>query len=152
FDPAVSAGNGRSCASCHVPALAFTDGLERASLLAGHDRSRGRNTPTLFNVGLQPRLFMDQRVRTLEDQATDVIGSAAEMGSALTKAADSLSRVSRYAERFQKVVPARNATAAVRLAIAAYVRSLTSLNSRFDQAIRGDLDQLTPEERLGFNV
>lgn len=152
FDPAVSAGKGRSCASCHVPALAFTDGQTRPSLLAGHDRARARNTPTLVNAGLQPRVFMDQRVRTLEDQATDVIGSAAEMGSALKTAADSLARVSKYAERFRAVVPSRSATAAVRLAIAAYVRSLTSLDSRFDRAVRGDLNQLSREERLGFNL
>jgi cytochrome c peroxidase len=152
FEPALSGTGGRSCASCHLPERAFTEDRPRTALLSGHDSRKARNTPTLINSGLQPRLFWDQRVRTLEDQATDVIGSAAEMGSSLSGAADRLAAHPRYADRIRTVVPSRNSTAVVRLAIAAYVRSLTALNSRFDQALRGNVAHVTAQERDGFNL
>jgi cytochrome c peroxidase len=137
FDPRLSPSGTRSCASCHPSDHAFMDGLPRAALLAGHvARGGGRNTPTLLNAALQPTLFDDGRVRTLEDQATDVLGSAAEMGGSLDRAASAL-----------HMQPGR-----IRLALASYVRSLVALNSRFDRAVRGDTTALTAQERNGFNL
>jgi cytochrome c peroxidase len=91
----------------------------RATLLAGHVvRGGGRNTPTLVNAALQPRSFDDGRVRTLEDQATDVLGSAAEMG------ARSISRRERSAwDAIQCVSRSPRMCG-----------SLVALNSRFDRA------------------
>lgn len=40
----------------------------------------------------------------------------------------------------------------VRVAIAAYERSLVALNSPFDRAVRGDSDAMSPEARRGFTV
>jgi cytochrome c peroxidase len=40
----------------------------------------------------------------------------------------------------------------VRVALAAYVRSLTALDSRFDRAARGDTAALSAAERAGFTV
>ena len=40
----------------------------------------------------------------------------------------------------------------LRVALAAYVRSLTALDSRFDRAVQGDGSALSPAERAGFNV
>jgi len=137
FDARLSPSGTRSCGSCHLADRAFTDGRTRATLLAGHvARGGGRNTPTLVNAALQPTLFDDGRVRTLEDQATDVLGSAAEMGGSLELAA--------------RAVGVRRDS--VRFALAAYVRSLVALNSRFDRAVRGDVSLLSEAERAGFNV
>jgi cytochrome c peroxidase len=157
FDPSLSRSGRRSCATCHLPARAFTDGRARATLLTGgHGGRRARNTPTLIDAALQPSLFADGRVRTLEDQATDVIGSAAEMGGSLAVAGAALVRRPVYRRRFAAVVsgPLDSASAArtIRLALAAYVRSLVRLDSRFDRAARGVLDLLTSEERRGFDL
>ncbi len=158
FDPALSPSGTRSCGTCHLPERAFTDGRARPHLLdRGHpSRSAPRNTPTLINAGLQPTLFADNRVRTLEDQATDVLGSTSEMGGSLQIAASVIGKKPAYVERFVSAFGMSRDTAVsprtLRLAIAAYVRSLTAMNSRFDRAARGDSTAMTAEERQGFNV
>lgn len=156
FDTRLSPSGERSCATCHDPALAFTDGRPRALLLPGHVRSRSRNTPTLWNAAFQPSLFADNRVRTLEDQAADVVGSSAEMGGSLGAAAARLERDSVLVRRFARSFGAAPDTAlsprTLRLALAAYVRSLTALNSRFDRAVRGDTSAMTEDEREGFEL
>lgn len=157
FDPSLSPAGTRSCASCHVPARAFTDGRARARLLPAHRvGSRSRNTPTLINAALQPVLFADERVRTLEDQATDVLGSASEMGGSLPAATEAVRRRPGYADRFADVfggTPDRALTGrTLRLALAAYVRSLVALDSRFDRAVRADSMALSVEERRGLNL
>jgi cytochrome c peroxidase len=110
----------------------------------------------LLSAGLQPTLFADGRVRTLEDQATDVMGSASEMGGSLALAAEAVSRRPEYRARFGAafgVSPEHAVTSsALRLAIAAYVRSLTGLNAPFDRAVRGDRTALGAEARDGFNL
>ena len=157
FDNRLSPDGTRSCATCHVPEHAFTDGQPRAQLLPGHSaRGGGRNTPTLINAALQPSLFADARVRTLEDQATDVLGSRSEMGGSLQRAADTFRADTSYVSRFSAAFNVARDTAltprSLRLALAAYVRSLVALDSRFDRAIRGDSAALDARERLGFNV
>jgi cytochrome c peroxidase len=110
----------------------------------------------LINAGLQPTLFADGRVRTLEDQATDVMGSPSEMGGSLAQAAEAVSRRPEYRARFRATFGALPEPAVtprtLRVAVAAYVRSLTRLNSPFDRAVRGEHSALTPEERDGFNL
>ena len=156
-ETALSGSGARSCASCHLPARAFTDGRARAPLLALHGSERpSRNTPTLINAGLQPTLFADGRVRTLEDQATDVIGNPREMGGSLDGAAAVLRARPEYIARFALAFPSESGGAltgrTLRLALAAYVRSLVALGSRFDRAVRGDSVAMSREERRGFDL
>jgi cytochrome c peroxidase len=130
--------------------------MPRADLLHGQAGRRARNTPTLVNAAFQPTLFADGRVRTLEDQATDVLGSASEMGSSLTLATAAVRRVPRYRAGFAAVFGDEPDGAltqrTLRLALAAYVRSLTTLRSPFDRAVRGDTTAMSTEARAGFNV
>ena len=58
----LSAGKNRSCASCHQPELAFTDGLALNSSLSEKGRLLMRNTPSLYNTVFQPVQFADSRV------------------------------------------------------------------------------------------
>jgi cytochrome c peroxidase len=157
FDPSLSGTGTRACATCHLPERAFTDGRSRADLIPGHDRTgRARNTPTLINAAVQPSLFADSRVRTLEDQATDVIGSAGEMGGSLAAAGIALAQRVEYRKRFEAAVGAQidsaRAARAIRLSLAAYIRTLVRLDSRFDQAVRGEPRALTVDERRGFEL
>lgn len=158
FETALSGSGQRSCASCHLPSRAFTDGRARAGFIT-EARGRGRlsrNTPTLLNAALQPTLFADGRVRTLEDQATDVIGNPREMGGSLERAAAVLRTRPEYVRRFSRTFPGDDSASlsgrTLRLALAAYVRSLVALDSRFDRAVRGDSSAMTTEERSGFDL
>jgi len=153
-EPLLSGRGGRSCASCHVPSQAYTDGLRvNSSLLANVGLER--NTPTLLNAGLQPDQFYDGRVHFLEDQVHAVVSNKAEMGGQLSEAPAMLRKKGAYSKLFARAfatekqpVSERN----IRRAVAAYVRSLVRLNSRFDQYLRGDSTVLNSQEVLGFNL
>src|SRR5690606_6843810 len=72
FDHALSADNKRSCATCHHPQKAFTDGLTKSKPLI-ENAVIDRNAPTLIDVALQKAFFHDGRTYYLEQQAEDVI-------------------------------------------------------------------------------
>lgn len=151
FDPVLSGNGSRACATCHQPERAFTDGLPKSAALGGG--SVARNAPTLLNAGMQSAQFYDQRVAYLEDQATEVIANPAEMHGSLDAAAAILANNKDYAAKFDKAFPAKPITGlTIRMALAAYVRSLTRLNSRFDRFMRGEAVALSPAEQHGFNL
>lgn len=60
FDSRLSGNNSRSCASCHMPENAYTDGL---AFSQGYPSTKYfRNTPTLFNTVFAERLYRDGRM------------------------------------------------------------------------------------------
>lgn len=151
YDRALSANGRHSCASCHQPMRAFTDGLARANSVTG--KPLARNTPTLLNAALQNFQFYDMRSATLEDQARDVVENKDEMHGSFTAVVSRLKDIPAYREAFAQAFGADSLQAAdVQFALAAYVRSLVSLNSPFDRYMRGDSAQLTAEQVAGFNL
>lgn len=154
YDPVLSGTGARSCGSCHQPEKAFTDGMIKSASIDGKSHTK-RNTPTLLNAGLQPALFYDNRVAYLEDQATDVINNKDEMHGSLPIAISKLNKDITYAHMFKKAFP-KTAQAVneynLRNALGSYIRSLTSLNSPFDQYMRGNTNKLTSSEVNGFNL
>jgi len=151
FDPVLSGDGKRSCASCHQPQRAFTDALPRNRTLDGRQPIL-RNTPTLWNVGLQRALFADSRVTFLEDQATDVVTSVTEMHGSFENVVKKLAQLPEYRQPFAKAYGDGITSLNVRNAIASYERSLISLNSRFDRYVRGEQGSLNREEIQGFNL
>jgi cytochrome c peroxidase len=155
FEPALSGTGTRSCATCHQPNRAFADGLLRNTSLDGHGLLT-RNTPTLLNAALQPALFYDLRAVALEDQLQDVLHNSIEMKASLYGAVIQLDRDSSYrrlfAAAFPGSAPAMTDTFRIVSALAAYVRSLVRLDSRFDEFMRGDSTAMDAEERKGFNL
>ena len=95
FDPILSGNKERACASCHQPALAFTDGLTKS---VGFNRTgvAQRNSPTLLNVVFQKAFFYDGRALQLEQQLFDVVHNQTEMSGSLTDAAEKLKQSSEY--------------------------------------------------------
>jgi cytochrome c peroxidase len=160
-DPRLSGPGARGCAGCHVPALGFTDGLaKRASLSPVAPTVAGapppRRTPTLLNAALQPAFFDDERAQALEIQIGMVLSDANEMRSSLDTAVSRVGADSTYRAAFAAAfgVPSDRAVTplALRVALAAYVRSLVVLNAPFDRAVRGDSAAMSPEARRGFTV
>ncbi len=156
FDPVLSGGGERSCATCHQPERAFTDGRARSLPLDARGAATIRNAPTVVNAGLQGAAFADLRAAFLEDQVTDVVSSPAEMHGELDRAAAALRRSPEYAARFARAFGGDAAGAVsgagVRAAVAAYVRSLGALDSRFDRYVRGERAALSEPEKRGFNL
>ncbi|MEJ7736285.1 MAG: cytochrome c peroxidase [Chitinophagaceae bacterium] len=154
YDNILSGNNLVSCASCHKPEKAFTDGLTKSRALA----SRGfllRNTPTLINAGLQKAQFYDMRASFLEDQVKNVVENKDEIHGSLKDAAILLTEDLHYKALFQKAYPGSSGVISerqIQVALAGYIRSLTSFNSRFDLFMRGDTGKMNKEERDGFNM
>jgi cytochrome c peroxidase len=156
-DPVLSGSGGRSCASCHQPARAFTDGLALSATLSGG--TLRRNTPTILNAALQAGQFYDLRAPNLENQAIDVVGSRDEMHGSLEAAAGRLARQPRYAAQFRQAFPEAEAGAPlvspvrIQNALAAYERSLVRLNAPLDRYVRGEAGAtLSPAAQRGFNL
>ena len=156
FDPVLSGGGTRSCASCHHPDRAFTENRARTATIDSAGGAAARNTPTLINAGLQPALFADLRVRSLEDQVAVVVASRTEMRGNLDSAAARISSSAQRRRGFGEAFHAERNTVVtgkqIQAALAAYVRTLTAVDSRFDRAIRGDEAAMNGSERRGFNL
>lgn len=153
FDNALlSSNNTVSCATCHEPERAFTDGLEKSRSFGAMGFLK-RNTPTLLYAGLQMGQFYDMRAAFLEDQVKNVIDSKDEIHGSLPEAAKKLSADMGFLQRFQKAFNARDTITEVQIqiALAAYVRSLAPFASRFDRHMRGET-VLTRAEVSGFNL
>ncbi len=156
-DAQLSAGNNRSCATCHDPRRGFADGRRVPALIPTRDTQRPRrNTPSLYNAALQAAAFADSRVAFLEDQVTTVVNDPREMGGNLERTAAKLHGDASYRGAFAQAfgtMPARaEMSRAVRSALAAYMRSLVRLDSRFDRAMRGEESAMAVDERRGFNL
>ena len=154
-DPILSGNGKRSCQSCHQPGKAFTDGLVK-NIAIGSNKLIRRNTPTLINAALQPSQFDDLRVSTLEDQSFNVVNNKEEMHGSMKAAANKLWQNHTYRQLFSDAFPKKNRigidTLEIMNAIGSYVRSLVSLNSRFDEYMRGCKSAMNKEEIKGFNL
>ena len=153
FEPQLSSNNQRSCASCHQPGKAFTDGLKTSMALDGHS-SLPRNAPTLWNAALQRNLFVDGRSRTLEDQVLQVLNNALEMHGSAQTVSEKIITQPKYKDIYKRAYPdnAADKTAQnVCNAIACYERTLIALNSKFDKHMNGQ-PTLNKNEINGFNL
>ncbi len=154
-DPILSGVATRSCATCHKPENAFTDGMVKNIDVTGK-KFIARNTPTLLNAALQPAQFYDLRSSTLEDQAADVMQNRDEMHGDMQVSTQKLWKDVGYRNLFTTAFPVKNRTEIdtieVMNALACYVRSLTELNSRFDTYMQGNRQVLTLTEVNGFNL
>jgi cytochrome c peroxidase len=155
FDPVLSENTQRSCASCHKPELAFTDGLPKSISMDGKS-TVNRNAPSLINAAIQGRLFHDARTMNLENQADEVLGNPLEMHHDFSSSVGRLKRSPEYVRMFQEAFKGTPDSFisghSILLAIAEYERTLVSFNSRFDKSIRGEENTLTSNELNGFQL
>jgi cytochrome c peroxidase len=153
FDPRLSGGGTMSCASCHLPERAYSD---------GRPRSRGhgglpllRNAPALKNTGLDPHyqvgLFRDGRAASVEDVVKAVMQAPLEFGTTPAAVAAKLSSDEKYRGRFRELYGAEGATAATAAkALAAFVNSLTPTRlSPYDRVL-DDWNALDAAQKRGL--
>ena len=154
YDPILSGTKKRSCATCHQPEKAFTDGDITALSLDEKTRLT-RNTPTLWNTVFQTRQFFDSRTSVLENQLSEVVHNEAEMKGSLKESVEILKNDTKYSALFQKAYPDEKEFVSqynIANAISSYVRSLVAMNARFDQYMRGNSKALKIPEKNGFNL
>ena len=155
FDPALSKTNERACASCHQPSKGFTDGFPK-SIATGFEGTVERNSPTLLNAVYSDRFFYDLRSEVLELQLDHVITSHKEFRTNYLELFDKLKQSEDYMKMFKKAFPEMGnepvKKTSIAFSLAAYVKSLASFNSPFDQYIRGETDEIDPAVKNGFNL
>jgi len=130
YDASLSGTGTRSCASCHNPELAFTDGLAKHTDIHVPSKLVTRNVPTLLNAALQSNYFYDMRALTLEDQVRDVISNKQEMDGSINAVIKYVVADKSYQSLFAKAFSAKRekgiSSDQVTNALAAYIRSLTN--------------------------
>jgi cytochrome c peroxidase len=134
MDRRLSRDLSRSCASCHDPSRAFSGSQSVSVGVFG--RAGRRNAPALINRGYGRAFFWDGRETSLEAQVLAPIRDPNEMDMTLGEAS---MRVN---------LP----TSEIARALASFVRSILSGNSRFDRFVNGERDALSDAERRGLEL
>jgi len=153
FEPSLSADELTSCATCHVPQLAFTDGRRQPVGVFG--RSGERNVPTILNRVYGRRFFWDGRAATLEEQVADAMAGETDLGLPPADAASRLQRDDTYRVAFARAFGSDDRdTASItseRLiaALATFVRSQLSGGSDADRFEAGETTALDAAAREG---
>jgi cytochrome c peroxidase len=152
YDPILSHDNTMSCATCHQPEKAFTDGLTTS--ITNKEGSFGaRNTPTLINSIYTKGYFYDLREDDPSRQIVHVVKDKNEFNSDFMDIMDRLEMQESYKTAFHEVFPdAKVSKYAITAAITAYVASLSSYDTPFDQYMRGEIASIDPAVVRGFNL
>jgi cytochrome c peroxidase len=154
-DNRFSADGSISCASCHHPDKAFTDGLPVAKGTKGQTGTR--NAPTVVNAAFYETLFLDGRAKSLEDQALGPFINPIEHGLENHQAiVDVVQKDANYPQQFKKVfaIQANKITIDyVVKAVASYERTLISGDSPFDRYLFGrDHSALSSSAERGLGI
>ena len=150
-DMSLSKDNNRSCASCHVPEKAFTDGLAKSMSLQNSELPR--NTPSLNYASLQHGQFWDMRNEDLEGQSSEVITNKDEMHGDLEDIIGKIRKNPAYQKEFSKIYKTELAEVwQMQNVLASYIRSLAKFSSPFDVFMRGNKTAITSNQKQGFNL
>lgn len=141
-DKRFSANGSVSCASCHRPDKAFTDGLPVATGING--QAGVRNTPPVVNAAFNQTQFWDGRATSLEEQALGPLVNPVEHGLASHQAiVDVIRQDADYLKQFNTVFHVSADAITINhvvKAIAGFERTLIAGNSPFDRYYFG-MDQ-----------
>lgn len=153
FDRRLSFNNTISCGICHVPEQGWTNN-ELAMPIGVEGRSVRRNSPALFNVAYQNRLFHDGRETTLETQIFSPLLAMNEMANpSIGYLIEKVKTLPDYAGWFEAAFGAQATIDRVAQALAGYQRTLLSANSPFDRYyFAGEKTALSTSARRGFDL
>lgn len=150
FDNRLSVNQQQSCATCHNPDLGFGDGMAQG--LGTMGGILGRNTPHIYNLAWNVTFFWDGRAGSLEEQALGPIEAAGEMNMPLDQLIPRLEAVEYYQKAFKSVYGNGITKENIGKAIAAFERTLVSINSPFDQYLAGNQEAMRPEAVRGMKL
>lgn len=150
YDKLVSRDNSMSCASCHIQALAFTDGKTRAIGIYGNELLF--NSMTLTNVLFSNKLFWDGRGKSLEKQALAPVVNHLEMDQRLSITVRKLENTDLYPRLFQEAFGSTQITPKkIAYSLAQFERTLISFNSKYDQYLN-DKAEFSELEKQGMDL
>ncbi|MBT3092015.1 MAG: c-type cytochrome [gamma proteobacterium symbiont of Clathrolucina costata] len=149
-DVRLSQDNSISCSSCHVLSTGGTDRKKNSVGVGGN--VGGIKAPTVYNTRYNFVQFWDGRALTLEEQAAGPVHNPIEMSSnweeVISKLRKDPTTVEKFEELFHDGITGEN----IVVAIAAFERSLVTVNSRFDRWLKGEEGALSERELRGYRL
>jgi cytochrome c peroxidase len=151
YDRRLSVNDRIACASCHVQEFGFSDTARLSRGFAGGATKRhsmGLANARFYSGG---RFFWDERAATLEAQVLMPVQDPVEMGMTLPALQAKLAATDFYPPLFRAAFGTPEVTSdRVARALAQFVRSLVSANSRFDRGL--GIGGMTAQEREGLRL
>ncbi|MEM9291967.1 MAG: MbnH family di-heme enzyme [Acidobacteriota bacterium] len=160
FEPRLAVDGRTSCAQCHQPRLAFTDGLPQAVGATGE--SHPRNSPSLVNLAWAPTLTWDDPtiVSLAQHARTPLLAEhPVEMGleGRWGQVRRQLAADPRYRQLHRRAFPTSVGgddealtLDQVTTALEAFQLTLISADSPYDRWTRGGEEALSPAARRGL--
>lgn len=152
FEKKLSADNTQACASCHRPENAFTDPRRFSVGISGENGFR--NSMPLHNLAwnFNTQFNWDGSANSLESQIFEPVTNPIEMANTWPAVENTLQNTANYPELFEEAFGTQIIDSTlVTKALAQFIRTMVSANSKFDRAQLG-LAELTPQEQNGLNV
>jgi cytochrome c peroxidase len=153
YDKRLSLNQTISCSSCHQREHGLSDPRRFSVGFLGGET--GRNSMGLANAcWYQHRAFFwDERAATLEDQVLQPIQNNVEMGMTLPALVTRLSAEACYAELFTAAFGTAEVTSnRISRALAQYVRSIVSTQTKFDVGRAMSFANFTAQENQGRQI
>lgn len=139
-----------SCATCHNPTYGLADNT--AFNMGARGNTLTRNTPSLWNSAFQTKFYLDGRILKIADQVYEVIHNPDEMDSNLEYILSYVLSNDTYKMLFKNAIGREPTGHDILFAFDTYIRSFYSFNSAFDQYVRNEKTEISPEVKNGFNL
>ncbi len=160
YDKKLSIDNTISCASCHLQSHAFGDTAVVSRGVQGGKTAR--HSMRLVNTGYsaEHRFFWDERAPSLEVQTTMPIKDHHEFGfsgdqgrPSFDEFLEKVENIDYYQELFTLVYGDPTVTECrIQKALAQFVRSIQSFDSKYDEGFESAFDNFTKSERRGLEL
>lgn len=153
YDKRLSINQTISCSSCHQQAHGFSD--PRPFSVGFEGGLTGRNSMGLAHARWYQRraFFWDERAATLEIQVLQPIQNSVEMGMTLPALEARLNAEPYYTDLFNRVFGTPVVTSdRISRALAQFVRSIVSVQSKFDAGAATGFTNFTAEENQGRQI
>jgi cytochrome c peroxidase len=152
WDPRLSQSGKMACLTCHQPVKGWADGEKLSKKDDGSMNTR--HTPTLLNAAFGTTFYWDGRAPTLEKQIAAAwrgqMGLKDDAGAA--KIAERIAVIPIYEHQFQKAFAEAPNPGNIEKALASFVRTLVSGNSRYDRFEAGDTKAYNAAQRRGAEL
>jgi cytochrome c peroxidase len=158
YDTKLSLNQTKSCATCHDPKFAFTDSYKRSTGIYGDNLQR--NSRPLFNLTTQYYFTAaDSTLHSLEAQMNNPLFRQHPLELGLygkeQEIVNRLMQDATYKKLFKKAFPKAKDSinfTHIKKAIAGFVSSIQSYNTKYDQFVKGNTTLFNKNEKAGMQL
>ncbi len=149
-DPLLSINKKIRCTTCHDLKKGGVDGNDFSIGVSGKPLSL--NTPSVLNSAYNISSFWDGRAQSIEEAIRLELTHIDKMGMTLNEVVTRLMHDSTYKRSFYLIYDDKIKPEYVFNALSTYQKSLITINSRFDEYLKGNHSILTSQELKGYEL